>query len=151
MLCPKNETYLAPISQSVKCSGQLEVGVDVGMWVNKLKTKVNHKWKSELAKKLFFKTFMCLFTQHLVQSTFSKLLLKVITVKPPNNGHPTQRTCHEQQAKHLVPNVRIFLKLPSNSGHLLITNKYFKTGRCLLSRGFTVHFYFIFVFHSYAS
>ena len=32
----------------------------------------------------------------------------------------------------------IFAKLPSNSGHLLITNNFFKTRRCPLFRGFTV-------------
>ena len=48
------------------------------------------------------------------------------TMKPPNRGHPKQRTCHEQQTKHLVPNVTIFFKLPPNSGHLSIMDKFFK-------------------------
>ena len=32
----------------------------------------------------------------------------------------------------------IFVKLPPNSGHLLITDKFFNTRRCPLFRGFTV-------------
>ena len=52
-----------------------------------------------------------------------------ITVKPPNSGHPKWRT------KCLVPNVIISVKLLPNSGHLLITEKFFKTRRCPLFRG----------------
>ena len=62
---------------------------------------------------------------------------KKSTVKPPNSGHPKQQTCHEQRTKRLVPNVTIFFKLPPNSGRLSITDKFFKTRRCLLFRGFT--------------
>ena len=38
----------------------------------------------------------------------------------------------------LVPNVTIFLKLPPKSGHLSVTDKFFKTRWCPLFRGFTV-------------
>ena len=55
-------------------------------------------------------------------------------MKPPNSGHPEQQTCHEKRTKHLVPNVTIFFKLPPNSGHLSITDKFFKTRRCPLFR-----------------
>ena len=48
------------------------------------------------------------------------------TVKPPNSGHPKQRTCHQQRTKCLVPIVTIFAKLPPNSGNLLIMDKFFK-------------------------
>ena len=64
-----------------------------------------------------------------------------ITVKPPNSGHPKQRTCPEWRTNHLVLNVTIFLKLPPNSGHLSITDKFFKTRRCPLIRGITVLVY----------
>ena len=60
------------------------------------------------------------------------------TVKPPNSGHSKQQTCHGQRTKHLVPNVTIFLKLPSNSGHLSITDKFLKTRRRPLFRDFTI-------------
>ena len=52
---------------------------------------------------------------------------KYLTVKPPNSGHPKWQAYHEYRTKHLVPNVTIFLKLPHNSGHLSITDKFFKT------------------------
>ena len=46
------------------------------------------------------------------------------TVKPLNSGHPKSWT--------------ISVKLPPNKEHLLITEKFFKTLRCPLFRGFTV-------------
>ena len=49
-----------------------------------------------------------------------------ITVKPPHSGHPKQRTCFEYRTKCLVPNVAIFVKLPPNSGHLLIKNNFLR-------------------------
>ena len=52
-----------------------------------------------------------------------------------------QRTCLEQQTKCLVPNVAIFVKLPPNSGKILIRNNFLKTRRCPLFRGFTVFNY----------
>ena len=58
-------------------------------------------------------------------------------------GHPKQRTFLEQRTKYLVPNLTIFVKLSPNSRHLLIKDKFFKTRRCQLFRGFTV-FYFMF-------
>ena len=48
-------------------------------------------------------------------------------MKPPNSGYPK-----------LVPNVTVFFKLPPNSRHLSITDKFLKTRRCPLFRGFTV-------------
>ena len=62
----------------------------------------------------------------------------LVKVKPPNSGYPKQRTCLEKRTKILVPNVTIFFKLPPNSGHLSITDKFFKTSRCPVFRGFTV-------------
>ena len=62
------------------------------------------------------------------------------TMKPPNSGHPKQWTCFEQQAKCLVPNLTIFVKLPPNSGHP-IADKFFKTHRGPLFRGFTIQTY----------
>ena len=59
-------------------------------------------------------------------------------MKPPNSGHPKQQTYLEQRAKQLVSNVTAFFKLPTNRGHLSITDKFFKTRRCPLFRGFTV-------------
>ena len=44
----------------------------------------------------------------------------------------------DMQTKYLVPNVTIFFKLPPNSGHLSITDKFFQTRRCPLCRGFTI-------------
>ena len=38
----------------------------------------------------------------------------------------------------------IFVKLPPNGGHLLITGKFFKTCRCPLFRGFNVFFLYFF-------
>ena len=64
----------------------------------------------------------------------------VATVKPPNSEHCKQRICLEQQTNCLVPNVTIFVKLPPNSGHLSVTDKFFKTRRCPLFRGFTVFY-----------
>ena len=61
------------------------------------------------------------------------------TVKPPNSEHTKQRTCLEQRTKYFVPNVTISVKLPLNSGHLLITDKFFKTRSCVIFRGLTVH------------
>ena len=49
-----------------------------------------------------------------------------------------QRTCIGQRTKRLVPNVTAFIKFSPNSGHLSITDKFFKTCRCPLFRGFTV-------------
>ena len=63
------------------------------------------------------------------------------TVKPPNSGHPKQRTCLQQPTKCLVPIVTIFAKLPPNSGDLLIMENFLKSGRCPLFRGFTVYFF----------
>ena len=40
--------------------------------------------------------------------------------------------------KQLVPNVTVFFKLPHNSGHLSIADKFLKTRRCSLFRAFTV-------------
>ena len=65
-------------------------------------------------------------------------LVLINIMKPPNSGHPKQRTCFEQRTKCLVPNITIFAKLSPNSGHLLITDTFFKTRRCPLFRGFTV-------------
>ena len=64
---------------------------------------------------------------------------EVITAKPLNSGHPKQRAYLEQLTKSLFSNVTIFAKLPSNSGHLLITEKIFKNRMCPLFRGFTVY------------
>ena len=40
--------------------------------------------------------------------------------------------------KMFILNVTISVKLPPNSGYLLITDKFFKTRRCPLSRGFAI-------------
>ena len=64
---------------------------------------------------------------------------EVITAKPLNSGHTKQRTCLEQLTKSLVSNVTVLVKLPSNSGHLLTTEKKFKTRMCPLFRGFTLY------------
>ena len=64
---------------------------------------------------------------------------EVFTAKPLNSGYPKQRTCLEQLTKSLVSNVTVLVKLPSNSGHLLTTEKNFKTRMCPLLRGFTVY------------
>ena len=60
------------------------------------------------------------------------------SVKPPFSGHSKQRTCHEQRTRHLVPIVTIYFKLPPNSGHLSITDKFFKNRWCPLFREFTI-------------
>ena len=60
------------------------------------------------------------------------------TVKPPNSGYSNEWICHEYRTKYLVPNVTILFKLPPNTEHLSIRDKYFKTRRCPLFRGFTV-------------
>ena len=81
-----------------------------------------------------------------LQSNFTEITLRhgcsplhlLHTVKPPNSWHPKQRTCLEQRTKCLVTNVTIFVKLPPNSGCLLITGKFFTTRRCPLFRGFTL-------------
>ena len=68
----------------------------------------------------------------LLRKTSHNFLSQIITVKPPNSGHPKQRT------KCLVSNTTIFVKLPPNSRHLLITDNFFKSRRCPLFRGFTI-------------
>ena len=47
--------------------------------------------------------------------------ININTVKPPNSEYPK---CLER-TKWLVPHVTIFVKLPPNSGHLLITDNLF--------------------------
>ena len=64
---------------------------------------------------------------YIVTFILLRLYCLICTVKPPNSGHLKQQACHEQRTKHLVPNVTIFFKLPTNSGHLSITDKLFKT------------------------
>ena len=89
--------------------------------------------------------------------SYTKLVFVIIKSAPqvrifiysetsPNSVHPKQRTCDEQQTKHLVPNVTIFFKLPLNSKHLSTTDKFFKTGRCPLLRGFTVLYFLCIIF-----
>ena len=63
----------------------------------------------------------------LLRKTSHNFWSQIITVKPPNSGHPKQRT------KCLVSNTTIFVKLPPNSRH-----NFFKSRRCPLFRGFTV-------------
>ena len=60
------------------------------------------------------------------------------TGKPPNRPHPKQRIGFEWWKKLSVPNVTTFVNLPPNSGHLSMTDKFYKTRRCPLFRGFTV-------------
>ena len=74
-----------------------------------------------------------------IHKTICKNKKCLYSVKPPNRGHSKQRTCHEQRARHLVPTVTIYFKLPPNSGHLSITDKFFKNRWCPLFRGFTVY------------
>ena len=62
----------------------------------------------------------------------------VSTAKLPNSDHPKQQTSLKQRTNFLVPNAKIFVKLPPNRGHLSITDKFCKTRRCPLFRGFTV-------------
>ena len=45
----------------------------------------------------------------------------------------------QQRTKHLVSNVTIFFKLPPNSGHLSITDKFFMTRSCPLSEASQYH------------
>ena len=61
------------------------------------------------------------------------------------------RTCTGWRTKHLVPNVTIFVKFPPNSGHLSIADKFLKTRRCPLFRGFTVVLECRFVFRNESS
>ena len=44
-----------------------------------------------------------------------------------NAFRKSSKACLEYRAKCLVPNVTIFVKLPPNSGHLLITDEFIKT------------------------
>ena len=60
------------------------------------------------------------------------------SAKLPNSDHPKQQTCLKQRTNFLVPNAKIFVKLLPNSGHLSVTDKFCKTRRCPLFRGFTV-------------
>ena len=66
-------------------------------------------------------------------------LVLINIMKPPNSGHPKQRTCFEQRTKQIIPNVTVFFKLPPNSGHLSIRDNFFKNRRCPLFRVFTVY------------
>ena len=76
-----------------------------------------------------------------IMNDFGSVLVRLTKVKPPSSGHPKQQTCLEWRTKSLLPNVAIFAKLPPNSRSLLITDKFFKTHRCPLFRGFTVFNY----------
>ena len=67
-----------------------------------------------------------------------KIFLNYFTVKPPNSGHPKERTCLEWLEKLLVPKVKIFFKLPPKSGDLSKADNFLKSHRCPLFRGFTV-------------
>ena len=82
-----------------------------------------------------FFCFMSIFSEATVRRCSSKqALLKIWQCSETSQ----QRTCLEQRTKYLAPNVTIFVKLPLNSGHLLITDKFFKTRRCPLCRGSTI-------------
>ena len=76
-----------------------------------------------------------------IMKDFGSVLVSSTKVKPPSSRHPKQRTCLEQLTKCLLPNVAIFTKLPPNSRSLVITDRFFKTHRCPLFRGFTVFSY----------
>ena len=83
-------------------------------------------------------------------------------MKPPNGRHPKWMSavngvdamdgCHECQGVDAINggksvmshmDVTIIFKLPPTSGHLSMTDKFFKARRCPLFRGSTVFPYFL--------
>ena len=114
-----------------------------------LSHKINYtkiKFHNSLRKFSFF-TFTSIFDVWYIKNTCKRLVHQKYLDESVNycdSETSQQRTsqivaCLEQRTKGLVPNVTIFVKLPPNSGHLLITDRYFfKTRTRPLFRGFTI-------------